>query len=97
MPGEALRQGPGMEEEGVVDQQQAECGQVRCWFVRQKWRMPLVSPSGRGARRGMKFKYEFVLLTGRNWSRRLGGDHRVSTYDWCIPMQSENWVSVLNI
>lgn len=34
MPGEALRQGPGMEEEGVVDQQQAECGQVRCWFVR---------------------------------------------------------------
>lgn len=33
MPGRTLHQGAGMEEEGVVDQQQAECGQVRCTVV----------------------------------------------------------------
>lgn len=31
MPGEGFHQGEGMEEEGVVaQQQQAECGQVAC-------------------------------------------------------------------
>lgn len=45
MPGRTLHQGAGMEEEGVVDQQQAECDQVRCSVLRWTRRTPLSSPS----------------------------------------------------